>query len=115
MQSAPHSFEGLLSTWLPILHTQLQTSLHNQGRIEGKIDTVLLLVKTGHGSLPPGSPSTATSTSMGDSPMGMLDPHKLGKWLSLTSTAIRFGIMIGPFVTIAAKVVWKAVKPWLVG
>jgi hypothetical protein len=111
MQSAPHSFEGLLSTWLPILHTQLQTSLHNQGRIEGKIDTVLLLVKTGQGS----SPATATLTSMGDSPMAMLDPQKIGKWLSLTSTAIRFGIIVGPFVTIAAKVVWKAVKPWLAG
>lgn len=76
------------------------------GRIDGKLD-VLLMARTG-----PASSPMATST---EASMGTLDPNKIGKWLSLGSTVIRLGITVGPYVTIAARVLWKAVKPWLIG
>lgn len=110
MQSAQNNTGELQNTWLQILGTQLQTILHAQGRMEGKID-VLLMARTGPASSPTATPM-ATST---EASMVTLDPHKIGKWLSLGSTVVRLGITVGPYVTIAARVLWKTVKPWLIG
>lgn len=106
MQNAQPNTGELQNFSHPILHI-----LSALSRIEGKIDA-LLMARTGPASSPTVTPAaTSTEASMATT----LDPQKIGKWLSLASTAIRFGIVVGPFVTIAAKVIWKAVKLWLVG
>lgn len=109
MQSAPQNYGESPSTWLPILHT-LHSVLVSQGRVEAKVDMVL--TKIGPLSSPTVTPPPPTPT---EPSMATLDPHKLGKWLSLLAAMVRLAISIGPYVAIGARVLWKTAKPWLLG